>query len=128
MDLKQRQVQEKKRDINFIPSYFHLKDVYFLSHYPVAAGRLRGTVNPKSLPGHHLATIYTRVMLRLKFILLGRLMSGSGRSSDLKDTGYHQGEVPFMQLVRAAKAAALLGNLVMHLLYKNKTCLCSVVV
>lgn len=55
-------------------------------------------------------------------------MSGSGRSCDLKGTGYHRGEVPFMPLVRADKAAALLGNLVMHLLYKNKTSLCSVVV
>lgn len=94
MDLKQRQVQEKKKkggDINFIPSCFPLKDVYFLSHYPVTAGRLTGTVNPKSLPAHQLATICSFVSLRLKFNLLGRLTSGSGRSCDLKDIGYHQG-------------------------------------
>lgn len=93
VDLKQRQVQEKKkkRDISFIPSYFHLKDVYFLSHHPVTAGRLTGTVNPKSLPAHQLATIYSFVSLRLKFNLLGRPTSGSGRSCDLKDIGCHQG-------------------------------------
>lgn len=85
--------KKEKRDISFIPSYFHLKDVYiyFLSHHPVTAGRLTGTVNPKSLPAHQLATIYSFVSLRLKFNLLGRLMSGSGRSCDLKDIGCHQG-------------------------------------
>lgn len=54
-------------------------------------------------------------------------MSGLGHSCDPKDTGYHH-RGTFMLLVRADKVAALLGNVVMHFLYKSKTCFCSGVV
>lgn len=106
---------ENKWDVNFILRCFHLKGVYFLSHYPATAWKLRDTVKSKSLSAHQIATIYPFVSLRLKFNLPGRLMSGLRHSCDPKDTGYpHRGT--FMLLVRADKAAALLGNVVMHFL------------
>lgn len=79
----------KKRDVHFIPSCFHFKDVYILSCYPVTAGRLTGTVKPKSLPAHQLATKYAFVLLRLKFNLLERLRSSLGCSIEPRDYGYH---------------------------------------
>lgn len=119
MDLKQRQVQKKNGT--------SLKDVYFLSHYPVTAGRLTGTVNPKSFPALQLATIYSFVALRLKFNLPGRLTSGSGHSCDPKDIGYHQGGTyPLCRLCEQTKQQVFWGNLVMQLLYKSETYLCSV--
>lgn len=76
----------------------------------MAAGRLTGTVNPKSVPAHQLATICSFVSLRLKFNLLGRLTSDSGRSCDLRDGGCHHGGTCYAA-VRADKATALLGKL-----------------
>lgn len=57
----------KKKKHHFIPSYFHFKDVYILSHYPVTAGRLAGTVKPKPLPAYQLATVYAFVLVGLIF-------------------------------------------------------------
>lgn len=87
---------ETKTDTSFIPSYFHLKAVYFLSHYTVTAGRLAGT---KSFPAHQLATIFSFVLLRLKFNLLGRPTSRWRSSCVLKDIGYHQGGTFYVSCV-----------------------------